>query len=410
MELQQRKQFRILLAVIFIGFLGLSMPYLIFPALFLNPDYVVFLANEDTSVRSIMLVLTLAVYPLGQFIGSPILGSLSDEYGRKKLISISLIFAAFSSLLSAWAIDGKYLWLLILSRFIAGLMEGNLAIARAMATDMKSISKHETFGKINAYASIAFILGPLLGGVLSEKSWFNHSISFPFYVICLLFAFLALITYVWLKPIPRKTAIIKRSIWERVNLPKKFSCLFVNKKARFLILVSTSLTLAIDIFYEFAPIYLTVSWLLSPAQLTLYNASLCIGLAIGDAFLPKFLSRFISHFWLISVSTIIFTLCLIGLPYTQSAFLMLTYFFLIGIFVGLAVTLITIDISEATTEEAQGEVFGVQLSLRVLGDAFICIFGGFLLLLSSSIVLLIASIISFLTACYYFKIFKTVSD
>ena len=108
------------------------------------------------SSHALFLGITLAAYPLGQFIGSPILGALSDDYGRKRLLSGSLLITAICNLFTGFAIEWQQLGLLIVSRFMAGLMEGNIAIARAMAADIKTISKHETFGKINAVTSIAY--------------------------------------------------------------------------------------------------------------------------------------------------------------------------------------------------------------------------------------------------------------
>jgi len=81
-----RKQFWVILVIVFLGFIGISMPYLIFPALFLNPAYSFLPTTWGDSSRALFLGITLAAYPLGQFFGSPILGSLSDEYGRKKPI------------------------------------------------------------------------------------------------------------------------------------------------------------------------------------------------------------------------------------------------------------------------------------------------------------------------------------
>ena len=182
---KHKRQFLVILLIVFLGFLGISMPYLIFPALFLNPAYSILPSSWDDSTRALFLGITLAAYPLGQFIGSPILGSLSDDYGRKKLLSGSLVIAAIFNLISGIAIGWQHLGLLIASRFITGFMEGNIAIVRAMAADITTISKHETFGKINAAASIAFLLGPLLGGILTEKDLFHDlTVSTPFYLTC----------------------------------------------------------------------------------------------------------------------------------------------------------------------------------------------------------------------------------
>lgn len=160
-----RKQFWVILTIVFVGFFGISMLYLIFPALFLNPAYSIFPETRGTSGASLLLGITLASYPLGQFLGSPILRSLSDEYGRRKLLSGTLFISAFCNLISGIAIEWGWLPLLVASCFTAGVMEGNIAIARAMAAELTTIPKHETFGKINASASIAYLAGPLVGGM-----------------------------------------------------------------------------------------------------------------------------------------------------------------------------------------------------------------------------------------------------
>ncbi len=177
----QKNQFLVVLLIVFLGFIGISMPYLIFPSLFLNPEYSILPGSWGESSRVISLGITLAAYPLGQFIGSPILGALSDDYGRKGILSGSLGVAAFCYLLSGLAISWSHLELLVISRFLAGLMEGNISIARAMAADLKTISKHKSFGQINAVTSIAYLLGPLAGGVMSDRSIFKGvTMSSPF--------------------------------------------------------------------------------------------------------------------------------------------------------------------------------------------------------------------------------------
>lgn len=399
---KQKRQFWFILALVFLGFLGISIPYLIFPALFLNPAYSILSSDWSEASRALLLGVTLAAYPLGQFIGSPILGSLSDDYGRKRLLSGSLFVTAVCNLFSAMAISWQNLGLLIASRFIAGLMEGNIAIARAMAADLTTLSKEETFGKINAAASIAFLVGPLLGGLMTEKEYFQDlTVSSPFYFTCALFFCLALLSIFVLETDVAKSQIQKKSFWQRINLYKRLSTLFSNKRLQFLMIVSTCFTLAVDIFYEFAPVYLTVKWTLGPAQLVVYNAVLCIALAIGNGWLPAFLSSRISNRFAIIASTGGLALFLLGMIITNSPLLMMLLFILIGLAVGIAVTLITVKISNAAAENIQGEVMGVQLSLRVLGDALICLFGGILLILSSKLILSVAAMISLFSMVYY---------
>ena len=403
-QAQERKQFWVILGIVFFGFLGISIPYLIFPALFLNPTYSILPETWGDSSRAVFLGITLAAYPFGQFLGSPILGSLSDDYGRKPLLTCSLLITAFCNLITAFAIGWQHLGLLILSRFGAGLMEGNIAIARAMASELRTISKHKTFGNINAAASIAYLIGPLLGGIMTEDSLFRgFTTATPFYFICLLFILLSIVSVVVLE---NKLSVSRKEIrtfWQRINLFKRLKSLFANKRLEFLMISSTFFTLAVDIFYEFGPVYLTVKWLLDPSQLVLYNGILCITLAIGNGWLPTFISSRASKKQAIIWSMILFTIFLLAMVLTDSQIVMFLLFALSGLVIGLAVTLITVKISDSVSNAIQGEVMGVQISLRVLGDAFICLLGGILLLLSSKVILIVAGVLS-LTAMIYFRI------
>jgi MFS transporter, DHA1 family, tetracycline resistance protein len=400
---KQKRQCWVILIVVFIGFIGISMPYLIFPPLFLNLEYSFLPSSWAGTSRALFLGITLAVYPLGQFIGSPILGALSDDYGRKRLLSGTLVISSICNLFTGIAIAKENLSLLIISRFIAGLMEGNIAIARAMCTDLKMLSKQKTFGRINAASSIAYLVGPLLGGVMTDKKLFKElTTSTPFYFICILFFFLAGLSALTLKNSVAATAVRNRTLWQRFNFIARLSALFSNKTLKHLIITSTCFTLAVDIFYEHGPDYLTARWMLNPTELILYNAVLCIGLTAGNGWLPTLISSRLSN--LVSIISAIGGLAflLFGVVFSNSNFLMLTWFALSGLVIGLAGTLLTVKISDSASDTVQGEVMGTQVSLRVLGDGIICLFGGALLILSAKIILIVAAITA-LATMFYFK-------
>lgn len=386
----QKRQFWVIWTIVFLGFIGISIPYLVFPPIFLNAAYSFFPADWSQSSRFLFLGFTLAAYPIGQFVGSPILGALSDDYGRKSLLAVSLCLAALCNLASGFSIAWQHLGLLIVSRFAAGFMEGNVAIARAMVADLKTLAKHETFGKMNAGASVAYLIGPFFGGLMADKSLSpTLTPSTPFYFICVLFFALAMISSIVLKAeksMPSDT----KSWWERIYFIKRMTRLFANKQLKYLMIASTVFTLAVDIFYEFGPIYLTVKWSLGPAQLILYNGVLCLGLAIGNGWLPTFLSRRKSMGSPIFYAIGGFAALLLGIAFVNSTFWMGVFFTIIGLTIGVAVTFLTVKISDSASDAIQGEVMGTQLSLRVLGDGAICLLGGVLLILSYKLILLLA--------------------
>ena len=194
----EHQQLILLLFIVFIGFVGIALPYPLFPPLFLHAgEYTLASVAWSEQTRAIWLGITLAVYPFGQFIGAPILGALSDQYGRKKLLVISLVGTGLGYGLSALAIQHNLLTMLVVSRFLTGLMEGNIAIARAMASELTTIPKMKSFGWINAITSIGFIAGPMIGGGLASLP-LAKTIAFalPFYLAAGLALIIALFTQV----------------------------------------------------------------------------------------------------------------------------------------------------------------------------------------------------------------------
>jgi multidrug resistance protein len=109
--------------------------------------------------------LAVTLYSLAQFLFTPLLGALSDRYGRKPIILIALLIEAFSLALTALA--GTFP-LLLLARFIGGLGASNIGSAQAVVsdvTDMKDRAKG--MGLIGAAIGLGFVIGPALGGVLT---------------------------------------------------------------------------------------------------------------------------------------------------------------------------------------------------------------------------------------------------
>lgn len=106
-----------------------------------------------------------ATYSLFQFISSPILGRLSDRFGRKKLLIISQIGSVFGYILLAFS---NSLPLIFLSRIIDGTTGGNISIAQAYIADVTDEKdRAKGMGLIGAAFGLGFIFGPIIGGLLA---------------------------------------------------------------------------------------------------------------------------------------------------------------------------------------------------------------------------------------------------
>ncbi len=126
-----------------------------------------------------LVTLYISTFSFIQFFASPILGKLSDKFGRKPLLVTSSFADLFSHLVMAFA---NTLPLLFLSRLIAGLFSCNISVGSAFVSDQTSSEERTKYvGRFNSAYSLGFALGPLIGGFLAgsnslSPNYFNTSI------------------------------------------------------------------------------------------------------------------------------------------------------------------------------------------------------------------------------------------
>ncbi|MET0274276.1 MAG: MFS transporter, partial [Phenylobacterium sp.] len=122
----------------------------------------------DAAKAGLYIGLFSTVWALAQFFGAPILGALSDRFGRRPVLLISLFGLAFDYLLMAFA---PTLGWLFIGRVISGLTAAGMAVASAYIADVTPPEKRaSTFGLIGAAWGVGFIVGPAIGGFLGDIS------------------------------------------------------------------------------------------------------------------------------------------------------------------------------------------------------------------------------------------------
>lgn len=140
----------------------------------------------------------LAVYAVMQFVFSPILGALSDRFGRRPVLLLSLAGTLIDYLVMALTPLG---WVLVVGRAMAGITSANMAVASAYITDITPPEQRaQRFGLVGAVMSMGFIVGPVIGGVMG--AWWLRS---PF-LIAALFNGLNLAVALFVLPESHKTA------------------------------------------------------------------------------------------------------------------------------------------------------------------------------------------------------------
>ena len=130
---------------------------------------------EHLGANPLGVGMILTTYALAQFVCTPILGSLSDRYGRRRIILISLCIEVVSFALTALA---NSLPLLLLARMVGGIGASNVGSAQAVVSDVTPPEKRTGgMGVIGAAIGMGFVVGPAIGGVLAP-----HGELTPFWV------------------------------------------------------------------------------------------------------------------------------------------------------------------------------------------------------------------------------------
>lgn len=144
--------------------IGLMVPVL--------PHIVGTFTHSNDEQTSAFLLVTMA-FGVANFIGSPVLGALSDRFGRRPVLLIGFAGLALSFFVTAMA---TALWMLVAVRLFSGAMQANIAIANAYVADITPAEdRARRFGQLGAMFGIGFILGPVVGG------WLGHyDVRWPF--------------------------------------------------------------------------------------------------------------------------------------------------------------------------------------------------------------------------------------
>ncbi len=208
-----RKNLALIFVFVFIDVLGFS---LILPLL---PYYAETFAATPTVVG-----LLLGANAVTQLISAPIIGRLSDRYGRRPMLILSIAGTVASFLMLGLA---NSLWMLFASRILDGLLGGNISLAQAYITDVTDEkNRARGLGIIGASFGLGFIFGPALGGTLSGGGNYGR----PALAAAALSALNLLGVLAWLPeslPSERRAemarspraAFTARALWEALNRP-----------------------------------------------------------------------------------------------------------------------------------------------------------------------------------------------
>ncbi len=297
------------------------------------------------------------VFAINQFLFAPTLGGLSDAYGRRPVLLISLLVMTIDYLVLVFA---QSMWVLFVARIVGGITAATQSTASAYMADISADEdKAKNFGILGAAFGVGFILGPLLGGLLAE-----YGSRAPFLAAALL-AFLNMLFGYFVLP-ETVTATIRRPFkWQRANPFGTFRQM--QKLPGLLPLLSVFLLLSIA-FFVYPAIWAyfgraQFSWDAGMVGVTL--ACYGLGVIIIQGGLIRPILRKLGE-----RTTAITGMCIHLLSFLVYPFMTETWhvfaFLPISVFSALAMPALQGIMSNSVPRDAQGELQGAMGSLTAL--------------------------------------------
>ena len=324
----------------------------------------------STADQAYWFGVTTFTFSIANFITSPILGALSDRFGRRPVLLLGFCALALSFFVTALA---TALWMLIVVRLFSGAMQSNASVANAYVADITPPEERaKRFGMLGAMFGIGFILGPVMGGVLGAID-----LHLPFFAAGAL-ALLNLLYGYFVLPESLPPSQRRRFEWRAANPITSLKALSQTKDVGLLVAVIACAGLAQFVLYTTWVLYTTFKFGWGPLQngWSLFAVGIASAITQG-LLLGRLLKRFSPQrlaLWGLVSSTVAYVL------YGAVTEGWMMYCVILANVLGFTVAAsIQSIISGATDQQTQGRTMGAVSSLNSLMAVVAPVFGAPLL-------------------------------
>ncbi len=310
--------------------------------------------------------LLFATFSICQFISTPIIGRLSDKYGRRPLLIGSLLGTALSFFLMAFAPSSVFLFL---ARALDGITAGNIPVASAVisdTTDMKDRAKG--FGIIGASFGFGFIFGPAISAITV-----GISAALPFIIAGIISTFAVVITALLLPETNKHMGEISQK--KLFDFDKILHAL-TDENIGITLIITLFYFLAFSLFiYAFQPFSVKVLNLSANQISLLFTIFGVLGL-ISQLYLVQRVSRWFGLKRTFSGALLVVTAAFLFMFMSKTFFVFILSSVVLGLSNSMVNPLMQTILSAETDAKSQGSILGLQTSYMSLGQIVGPILGG----------------------------------
>lgn len=358
----QNKQLSSVFLIVFMDLLGFS---LILPLL---PYYA-----QTFGASPFVVGLIVAVYAAAQMVSAPLLGRLSDRVGRRPVLLISIGGTMISFIVLGFA---NAIWVIFVARLIDVLTAGNLSVAQAYITDVTDVkNRARGLGMIGAAFGLGFIIGPVLGGVLSQWGY-----DVPAFLAAALAGINLLLVAFWL---PESLTAEKREVLAINGRPPFTLRAMVEGLRRPYVgpLLHTRFFfgLAFSTFQTVFSLYALYRFQLAAANTSYILAYVGVLSAVTQGFVIGRIALRFTDSQLILAATVVMAGGLIGWAFAPSVFFLLVLLIPIALSGGILNTILNSAATKAVMPSEVGGLLGLSSSLESLTRVIAPSVGGFLI-------------------------------
>ncbi|MFZ1043484.1 MAG: MFS transporter [Anaerolineales bacterium] len=350
-----------IILVVFIDLLGFS---LILPLL---PYYA-----ETFHANAFVTGLLVASYAIAQLIGAPLLGRMSDRYGRRPILLAS-IFGTFLGFLLLGIANA--LWILFAARIIDGLTGGNLSIAQAYISDVTNAkNRAKGLGMIGAAFGLGFIIGPVTGGFLSQWGY-----AVPAFAAAAMSFLNLILIFAWL---PESLTAEKRAALNEKKPAITIGALVKALKRPFsgsLLITRFFFGVAFAIFQTIFSLYALTKFNLTAAQTGYVLTYVGVLSVITQGFLVGRITHKFREDTLIVACVALMAISMIGWSLAPTVLVLLIVLAPTSLVGGILNTLLSSTLTEAVTPREIGGILGLAASVDSSTRIIAPILGGALL-------------------------------